>query len=1049
QTSTKGSGFVSLSKADKQTITDTTARINQSNTRISKIDDTIAKLTSSTKEKDVTQLRDLMRERSSLVKVVNEDTSSLDKFKQALYGDSGKGAKVDNPKPFNGVLDTTETKALPAPSGASTAANGATVNASKSFAVQSDAERSLVEQLSKLDKQISRTIAKDGTTKSPAKAKALLEERKMVAQQLEKERDTIHQSMLDRAKGALAGEQPTQKTIAEASVNMPEPSIELPVAKPDTKATAETVVKEYADALKQMDDGMTGGQMVPDGSGGYIRTSEHSPFYSKYFKENGRAPSKQAWREEARQQLENGKADSYVQKMYNDMQDPEIASLLTQGEGYFAPTPKGFAVLRDAPDNLATVNTAKTTSKQAQDTIAKKAFVGPGARAVEETLPADKSAVEMGAENVAQELERWDESLKSINDNYSKARNALSQSAVKRDARKWSWLSHYSDVLGTVGRYLGKTGTDITYKFAEGAKKASDIQDLALDDLKNAQKALKQAAKSDVGKGDAQARVYAALEDRTNAAQYLTTDAEKKMYESSVKILDNFKKLLEEHGIPTIGENYSPRAIVRDALTQPEKLFDQMRSSFGKDVDSKFLKPRYAEVPDDQINRHIVEMLPSYVSSVAKQLAYKDAIDFAEQMLPQVNAAYLTNTADLQMGKKYLGTLMKQLLEPKQVGGYEKFMNKVLGTTYQSQLAFSPRFALQNMTQRWMANSQVSKEAIKLAKSMDKADVDALRKSIVTGDNPIMESIGVTPESVGNNKGFMSKFEFGHIAERGNIHSAFDKGVAQAIVTSQPYKAAIKLGLSPQEAAKKALENNAIRDRAIRYGNVVTNHTQFGANFALKPEFFRKDGTIFGVPLKWIQQYHRFPIGMMSHTASILNTNDARALDILRRGNPAETSIVDFKYGAEAFRNAADDLLKAVKNGEVTDVSLEQAQGYRNALDTLVKQYNDELKKVSEIRGPKTAKEMSKMWATAAVIQYIFNGGGGAGNAIMYSAPINLPTRENNPAIGIVVPSSPFNQYGGIRQDKALNMVPGVGLANSRYNDLQRFSQALTGDNQQ
>lgn len=71
-------------------------------------------------------------------------------------------------------------------------------------------------------------------------------------------------------------------------------------AKPDD------MVKQTADSMYQHDKTVKGGNMQPDGQGGYIRTTEHSPFYSQYFAENGRAPSKAAYTEEVTNQMEAG-----------------------------------------------------------------------------------------------------------------------------------------------------------------------------------------------------------------------------------------------------------------------------------------------------------------------------------------------------------------------------------------------------------------------------------------------------------------------------------------------------------------------------------------------------------------------------------------------------------------------------------------------------------------------------------------------------------------------------------------------------------------------
>lgn len=86
----------------------------------------------------------------------------------------------------------------------------------------------------------------------------------------------------------------------------------------DSKS-ADPYIKEYADSLKQIDDGMTGGQMIPDGEGGYKRISEHSNFYRETFKEKGRKPTRAEWYAEADRQVRSGKSDKDFMEYYNEM----------------------------------------------------------------------------------------------------------------------------------------------------------------------------------------------------------------------------------------------------------------------------------------------------------------------------------------------------------------------------------------------------------------------------------------------------------------------------------------------------------------------------------------------------------------------------------------------------------------------------------------------------------------------------------------------------------------------------------------------------------
>ncbi len=70
----------------------------------------------------------------------------------------------------------------------------------------------------------------------------------------------------------------------------------------------ELYVRDYAETLKGMESGTTGGQLVKDAEGGYKRVTEHSPFYRKTFEETGRKPTNADWLEESRRQLESGTA---------------------------------------------------------------------------------------------------------------------------------------------------------------------------------------------------------------------------------------------------------------------------------------------------------------------------------------------------------------------------------------------------------------------------------------------------------------------------------------------------------------------------------------------------------------------------------------------------------------------------------------------------------------------------------------------------------------------------------------------------------------------
>ena len=87
----------------------------------------------------------------------------------------------------------------------------------------------------------------------------------------------------------------------------------------DAPTPKDPYIKEYADMLRDMESGLTGGQLISDNQGGKTRITEHSPFYRQVFKEKGRKPTRAEWYEEAQRQVEEGSADPAFMEYYNDV----------------------------------------------------------------------------------------------------------------------------------------------------------------------------------------------------------------------------------------------------------------------------------------------------------------------------------------------------------------------------------------------------------------------------------------------------------------------------------------------------------------------------------------------------------------------------------------------------------------------------------------------------------------------------------------------------------------------------------------------------------
>jgi hypothetical protein len=171
-----------------------------------------------------------------------------------------------------------------------------------------------------------------------------------------------------------------------------------------TAASQDKIVSDYADMLRSMGEG-NGTQMVPDGEGGYIRTTNNVRSSSTA----GKRMTKADWLEEAKNQLESGKGESSVQGAYNDTKNADVQSLLNNGEQAPADTGRPIAVKQvkgidvtdqtNVPQNLpekpgtvrVTESTAPSNAKS-EAVAAQNTTVAPKETAPAPTAPAPETA---------------------------------------------------------------------------------------------------------------------------------------------------------------------------------------------------------------------------------------------------------------------------------------------------------------------------------------------------------------------------------------------------------------------------------------------------------------------------------------------------------------------------------------------------------------------------------------------------------------------------------------------------------------------------------
>lgn len=619
---------------------------------------------------------------------------------------------------------------------------------------------------------------------------------------------------------------------------------------------------------------------------------------------------------------------------------------------------------------------------------------------------------------------------------------------AKRSTPVTSFLEGMKSPGKVLTSHFGAKGGDVAYELQKSAHTVEQGQQVVAPIIENTTKLMKQVAKTDAGKKEVSRRIYSALEDRANADQYLKSDTEKQLFDQVAEFFDIFKEERASRGLAVVGENYGPRAQIMDALTAPDRMMQQVSQAFKRDTTSPFSKERTKEIAGEIDNTDIIGMMQRYANSQLKEFGYTPAMQKAQEALSEINPAYLTDKSYNKQGIDYLQRMFQDALSPQQTTKVERMANKALQTTYKNALSFNPRFIAQNFTQRWLSKAETSMDARSLARKMDGDTLTDLRSGLSSGDNPFFTELSGI-EGSGVKLRAPGPLNVSNKVEIKNITTAYDRGASQAIVDSPAYKEALKSGMKPAEAARKALEDPTTKDLAQRAGNMLVNRTQFGANLMAKPEFFRSGGMLWGIlPKSFVKQYGRFQAGIIENIGDFMSMKKAREYDILQRGNPAETQIVDYKRSAEALQGAVKDMTKAVKRGEIQGVELADIQLYKKQLDNAVKILDKEIKANSQIRGAKKVSQYAKMWAAATAIQFLFSGGGEGSleRSAKYASPVNVPSKDQNP-LTVPAPSITklFSDNQSARTRAALNFVPGVGLAVNRARDFNNLYKTLTG----
>jgi hypothetical protein len=184
--------------------------------------------------------------------------------------------------------------------------------------------------------------------------------------------------------------------------------------------------------------------------------------------------------------------------------------------------------------------------------------------------------------------------------------------------------------------------------------------------------------------------------------------------------------------------------------------------------------------------------------------------------------------------------------------------------------------------------------------------------------------------------------------------------------------------------------------------------------------------------------FMRFPLGMTQLIKDSMKPADARAIDVLMKGDPRAVPIPEMRQKYQGTLKALNQIEKAAKDGTL-DVDKKALQNSINDMKANIKVVDDTIKELSTIRGNKRTAALIKMWAATAAIQFAWTGLTDPEDAsVIDSAAAADPTilSKVNPAnpysvpnAGLTSPLLPSSKYG-INLNGATNLIPGVGAAN-------------------
>lgn len=578
----------------------------------------------------------------------------------------------------------------------------------------------------------------------------------------------------------------------------------------------------------------------------------------------------------------------------------------------------------------------------------------------------------------------------------------------------------------------GKLGADISSSMVKGSKLKSDITNELRPTMQSIEKDVKKlGGKTPIGQRAVMSRMADALENREGAEKMLSPD-EFKTYQKIAQIYDYIKDERIARGL-NVREDYSPRQMIKD-MGDPDRIAKMSLTTKLTTADSRFSKERTSDDGENAILS--VKDLYNYVNSQSTEFAYKEAQDIFEDGMKNISPE-LANSKQFQNGIRNLADAYSKAVNPRASSKADKIIKAFQGTVYKNILWNNPKNAAFSATQTILARGDVTSEAKSVAKTFDKDMLKTIDDQKWFGDATQSADApdNARVSELAKNTSKFTKYDLNRAGEEYAVKRPFRLGYAQGLVETQAYKDAIKGGASKAEAAKAAMQDEVANAYATRTGNVLVNNTAFGANSMARPEFLR-DATAVK---RTFTMFMRFPLGMTELVAKSMKPAEARAIDVLMKGDPRAVPVPEMRDKYKKTLQALGDIQKAAKDGKLGDIKMEAIDASINNMKANIKDVDETIKSLSSIRGNKRAAALVKMWAATAAIQFAWTGMTDPENAspidALAAADPTIASKVNptNPysieRAGLTSPLIPANRYG-INWNGATNLVPGAGIVN-------------------